>query len=124
MAWAFEFGDQLEFLEKQHELNKHKPDWNVPRAIKERPELDMIEQVYVTDFYRLGSSRQIGMSVGPIPVSEITDYWEKLGIDDMEEYLYVIQAADNTYMTKVAEKQKAESASKATGPNAVKGVRT
>lgn len=57
----------------------------------------------------------MGMSVGPIPVSEILKFCEHFDIEDSEDYLYIIQAMDNTYLDMVAEKQAKESASSSSG---------
>lgn len=83
----------------------------------------MWESVYIQDFYRLSSSRQIGMPVGPIPVSEILKFCEHFNIEDSDDYLYIIQAMDNAYLDMVAEKQAKDSATNTSGNKTVRGVR-
>ena len=42
----------------------------------------------------------MGMGIGCIPLSEITDYGERLGEDDMDAFIDIIQHADRAYLVK------------------------
>lgn len=78
----------------------------VPTAIKEKPDNGAYEQWYIKTFFRLCSSRQIGMSVGPIPVSEITDYYNNYEtLDDRETFLDIILSMDNTHLEYINSKK-------------------
>ena len=74
------------------------------------PELELWERGYVDDFYTLTSSRQIGMGLAPIPISEIIAFVDKVGIMDFEDFLYIINAMDNAYLDEYNKKQAAEQA--------------
>lgn len=98
---------------KQDEAkSKSDPTWKTPSAIKDRPELEEYQSWYVEDFYRLTGSRQSGMGVGAVPVSEILIYGEKLGVGDLEEFLEVMQALDNAYLDEYNQKQQRENPKK------------
>lgn len=81
--------------------------------------------MYIQDFYKLSSSRQQGMGVGAIPVSEILKYIEHYNIPDSEDFLFVMQSVDNAYLEKVSEKQAQEQAASknSKGNKTVRGVR-
>lgn len=52
-------------------------------------------------FSDLNSSRQSGMGVGPIPLSEIRAYCDMFGITDLNEradLLFIIQQMDEEFM--------------------------
>lgn len=52
-------------------------------------------------FYRLSASRQVGMSVGPIPFEAVDAYADRYGIrdgDDFETFHTLLRAADNAYL--------------------------
>lgn len=70
------------------------------------PELEFFDEYYLKIFYRLTSSRQVGMGMAAIPISEILEYNDKyLQDDDVEMLLDVIQAADNAYLTEYYKEQ-------------------
>lgn len=73
-------------------------------AITERPELIFSDEYYLTAFFKLSGSRQNGMGIGAIPLSEIINYCEFLEDDDPETFIDIIQHCDNTYMELEAEK--------------------
>lgn len=57
------------------------------------------------DFLELSPSRNVGFGVGPIPVSEIGAYWDRMGVEPFETFLRKMRVADNEYLNWVA-KQK------------------
>ena len=78
-------------------------------ALLERPELIYIDEYYLKAFFRLSSSRQVGMGTGPIPLSEIILYCEWLEDQDTEEFIEVITHMDATYLEVKAEQDAAKS---------------
>ena len=115
IRWQYKYGkdsgktgiSDADFLQKMREQNpanfKDKPEL-------EAPELEMWEVEYVEAFYRLTSSRATGFGIGAIPLSEITNYVEKpyFSITDPEAFIYVIQAADNAYISEHNKAQEAK----------------
>ena len=52
----------------------------------------------------------MGMSVGPIAVSEIISYWTHLdGVTPLDDFIVLMQAMDAEYLTNAAEKHKRSS---------------
>lgn len=71
------------------------------KALKEEPVLSYVESYYMKVFSDLNSSRQSGMGVGPIPLSEIRAYCDMFGITDLNEradLLFIIQQMDEEFM--------------------------
>lgn len=108
VKWSLRWGDKYDFLVEQDEKNQGKPDWKTPSAITDRPELEFHEELYLKDFYTLSSSRQSGMGLGAIPVSEILKFCEHFEIPDSDDFLYVIQKIDNAYLEFHRDKQEQE----------------
>ena len=66
---------------------------------------------YWDAYHDLTSSRQIGMDIAAIPVSEITAYLDFIGLtddDDRMDYLKIIQGIDAEYLEHHAETRKRE----------------
>lgn len=78
-----------------------------PQALLEQPNMDYETRFYLNTFYRLSMSRQIGMSVSYIPVSEIIIYGNNIVHleESIEDFVYIIQAVDAKYV-KEANKKK------------------
>lgn len=58
-------------------------------------------EFYNGAFYELGTSRPIGMGVGPIPFTAIVEYFKIYGTqdeDDFDEFLYVMRRMDSTFL--------------------------
>lgn len=70
----------------------------MPKALTNEPELDIWLVDYVKAFNVLSSSRQVGMSVGAIPLSEIVQYCTIINETDIDFFVTVIRKADNAYM--------------------------
>lgn len=75
-------------------------------AITEKPELIFTDEYYLTAFFKLSSSRQNGMGIGAIPLSEIIRYCEFLEDTEPETFIEIIQHCDNVYMELEAEKMR------------------
>ncbi len=75
----------------------------VPDAFYQQPEVFQPYMFYWTAFHELGSERQIGMGVGPIPRSAIKAYAEEFEIfgDDFDKFLSIIRTLDSEYLSLV-----------------------
>ncbi len=69
------------------------------KFVTERPEIDLWLSYYLKAFKRLSTSRQSGMGLGFIPLSEITNYAIAFDEYDLEKFVSIIQAADNEFVT-------------------------
>lgn len=61
----------------------------------------MIEglEFYYDAFRELGTARQFGMGIGPIPFTAIADYFRVYSIDgDFDEFSHIIRCMDNVYL--------------------------
>lgn len=80
--------------------NSKMPGWVTPPAITSLPDLDpILDAPYVEAFYMLDSSRQIGMGLGPIPLSEISNLWDRIELGEWEDFVYAMQQADYAYLS-------------------------
>lgn len=118
MDWQRRYGDQYETLLALHEQNKDVvPDWRTPKAIIDRPDVDVIDIPYLKAYHLLTGSRQSGMSVGAIPLSEIRAYLEIYGApsffdcesDDIDAFVQIITRVDNHFLTEYHKEQEAKS---------------
>lgn len=59
-------------------------------------------------FWSLSTERQLGMAIGPIPVSKITEYAAKarLEFDTMDLFVAVLRAMDGAYLEWAMDEQK------------------
>lgn len=60
---------------------------------------------YLSAFKELGSCRNNSMSVGPIPFTAIVEYHKiyGYGVDDLEDFHWIIRNMDDTYLALEAE---------------------
>lgn len=61
--------------------------------MQDKPELDEEERYFFSVYRSLEPSRQVGMSVAPIPLTEYLAYFQIYGIESVEErdeILYVV----------------------------------
>lgn len=91
-------------------LEKAAADGYAPKALRDRPKLD-IRQVYFYNAYQqLAGSRNVSMSGAlPIPMSEIRAYCELYKIHDVEKIEALhdrITFLDGVYLEYAAEKSK------------------
>lgn len=72
----------------------------IPKGLVNKPPYSMYSETYIGIFYRLCSSRSIGMTQGCIPVSEVTDYFKNYETpdDDIDTFLTIIQELDSVYL--------------------------
>lgn len=70
-----------------------------PTALATRPELTWDIAPFVQAFSVLSPSHlTINGLVQPLPLSELEAYARMFGVDDIEEFIVVMQAADRTYL--------------------------
>lgn len=83
-----------------------------PQALRNRPELDLVQASYFNAFQKISSSRNFSMSGAlPIPISQIESYCNLYKIHDVEiiEVLHDrISFLDGVYLAHVAKEQKAK----------------
>lgn len=65
------------------------------------------QEIYWIAFQELGTERQNGMSIGPIPVTKIWDWAEfrAFNLSETKALHYVIRQMDNEYMSLMSAKQ-------------------
>ena len=79
------------------------------QALKDEPLLSHVESYYFKIFSDLSRSRQVGMGVGAISISQIYAYCEMFGIKSISEradLLYLIGELDEEFIKYCNEKQK------------------
>ena len=82
------------------------PDWYL-----EEPEIRDNDDFYLNAFNDLSTTRQIGMSVGPIPWDRVLQYaaWSGLDDENTEYFVGVIREMDSAWMEWSAEEMKKKS---------------
>lgn len=82
------------------------------RAIADAPKIEDRFRFYQDAYQELGTERQHGMSLGPIPGSAIRDWCVDHELDPLETdaFKYVIRAVDNHERAAHAQKQQDEQA--------------
>lgn len=85
----------------------------LPDAIANAPELDEDLLFYFDAYLELSSERQIGMGIGPIPISSLWAYCDRLvalnvGFDSEDIYRFekIIKGLDYIYLTNQNNKRK------------------
>lgn len=78
-----------------------------PKGAVNKPVFTPEDHWYINTFYTLNLSRQSGMSLGAIPISEITNYYNEFEmIDSKRCFLKVMQALDSVYLEHVNNQNK------------------
>ena len=88
---------------------KDSPDYQIPAAIAERPELGILDSFYLSEFYILSTERVNAMAEGAIPVTKIRKRAEQIGDDDVEMYEQIILQCDTSYLSMRAKQADEES---------------
>lgn len=80
------------------------------RWVLDEPPTDEVMAFYLTAFYRLSTSRQVGMSIGPIPWLAVADYADRMRLDYVNRELFevVIYAMDRAWIDWTEERRAAE----------------
>ncbi len=82
----------------------------VPDDFLNQPEIEIQNVFYWEAFWDLGSERQVGMGVGPIPNSAMQAFADRegLGADQFEFFRGVIRAVDKDYLDRQVPKAPAD----------------
>lgn len=72
---------------------------------------------YFDCFRELSSCRSIGMAVGPIPFTAVVEYSRIYGVEDFEEFLYLIRRMDDKFLELESKKASVNSGSTNSGKN-------
>lgn len=83
--------------------------WRAAR-IAEAPAIETDQQaLYWEAFQELGTERQIGMSIGPIPLSKVWDWAFHINLTHSEAraLVHVIRALDGEYLSIISQRSKA-----------------
>ncbi len=73
----------------------------VPQALQDEPDLFPGLEMYQAGFWKLNTTRQCGMSIGPIPDNEIEDLmdrWEITAWEDRFVFEKLINVQDLAYL--------------------------
>lgn len=71
----------------------------VPETLRNRPRLRPDNEETYRAFWDLNSCRPVTMGgFGRIPWTAVADYAERVGIQDLDEFYYLVQAMDNVLM--------------------------
>lgn len=76
-----------------------------PPALIDKPEYPEAYDEYIQAFYLLSNSRQIGMAVGAIPLTEIEAYCRMFDVFDIELFVALITSMDMAFMTHMNKKR-------------------
>lgn len=73
-----------------------------------KPPPTFLNRWYLDAFFTLNPSRQSGMGIGYIPFTEIASYANNIGHieEDVQDFVFVIQAMDSAYVEEVNRKKK------------------
>ena len=79
-----------------------------PPMYYDHPEIPEWQQFYWRAFADLSTERQIGMSLGPIPRSQIMEYAaeHRLGADAKDRLIEIIRTMDNEYLKLLSSQSK------------------
>ncbi len=79
-----------------------------PEWYAEEPELLPYSEFYLRAFWELSTERQFGYTLGPIPISKLKEFCDRLSLDHVtsEVVKAVIRAMDGAYMEWVTEERK------------------
>lgn len=82
------------------------------RALASRPTIPARLRFYLSAFFDLSeTSRPQGFDVGRVPVSEVRDYCDLAGLDDVTErfrFFDLIREMDSTFMQEIARRRESE----------------
>lgn len=98
LRWSIKYSETYDYLCKIHEEMQGSPDYVLPTAIAEKPELGLLETFYLNEFYILSTERVNAMAEGAIPVTRIRQRAEQIEDDDIEMYEHIILRVDREYL--------------------------
>jgi hypothetical protein len=95
LQWQHQWGGQIKHWQFMAERGREPPD-----AYYERPEIEPHLTWLWNSFWELSTERQIGMAIGPIPVSKIREYLRdemELTGPEYERARTIIRRVDDAY---------------------------
>jgi len=105
----------LDWSEKEDVLwGMYEKTGEMPPALVNRPDIDGWTSWYLDAFFLLSNSRQTGMSVGKIPLSEMTNYamvFDTLG-EDVKDFCLILSRLDSAYLEWLDKKKPKKGAAK------------
>lgn len=101
--WELDYRKDAEFFER---LIKRGDLQHVPKRFFERPDLPKEFEWLMEAFWVLHSSRQSGMGIGYIPLTEIKAYAEMFDVPDVRMLVGCIRALDRIFVERESEKAK------------------
>jgi len=107
LRWENQWGGIASKWEEQYRATGKVP----PDQYYQRPDLDEAEQSLLMAFYDLGTERQLGMSLGPIPRSKVREYArEELDLhgDHRDRFVAIISRVDNDYLSMIRSRNTAD----------------
>jgi hypothetical protein len=95
LQWQQDWGTKVEYWEAK--IASGQP---APEPFYERPEIEQGSEYLWRAFFDLGTERQIGMGLGPIPRSSAKGYAAELGIsgDRFDRFWSILSAVDSEYL--------------------------
>lgn len=112
MRWGIKYSETYATACDAYELFKDQPDYQLPAAIAEKPELGTIDIYYLNEFHTLGTERVNAMAEGAIPVTRIRQRALQIGDDDIEMFEEIILKVDRAYLTMRYEESEKKSKAK------------
>ena len=105
MSWSIKYGDKYDFYKAVSDKGEVSP-------LDELPVLDVVESIYYADFRLLGSERNSGMGISPIPITRITEYANQEGVHNIELFKRIISRIDQSYCKMISDDQEKKSKAK------------
>lgn len=99
LAWRLEHSEHIDSYERLAELGESTP-------LDSIPETDTGIEWSLRAFSILSASRQQGMGIGAIPISECIAYWNEFGIEPADDFLEMIRALDAEWIRQANARQK------------------
>jgi hypothetical protein len=95
LQWNQDWGAKAEYWEGKVLAGQRAPD-----PFYERPEIDEASVYLWRAFIDLGTERQVGMGLGPIPRSAAKAYAAEIGLsgDCFDHFWAIINTVDNEYL--------------------------
>ncbi len=100
--WELEYAEKEYSIQSGIEKNRPLPDW-----FENEPLLLPGDEFYIGAFHNLGTCRQYGMTVGPIPWNIIVEYAALHELDNelTKGFVKIISEMDKAYLKRVEAKQ-------------------
>jgi hypothetical protein len=103
MTWELRWGKQAEQLRSVADKTG-----KTPKALEDEPEI-YPDVLWLWDaFWLLHRSRPIGMTVGPIPLTEIEAYIRLYQVQQVELLITAVDALDRLYLEHEAEQHRSK----------------